>query len=309
MKSPMRVNALVQDIPYAKSNCYVHQLCYQLQGMCDLHMTTLNDVLRNPSVFAGYDHHISLLQQRKILQNIGPISRAYGKIPVTIYDQDPWESYRDCATHNAHFRFRDELNVRRFIVTTRYWANRMKDDGLPAEFARIWILPEYCDVGPRTEARNIQVGFIGTLHAYRRPLMESLIKSGTNIQIASTNALPYGNFLHILHDVGIYVYSADNCFTVDGVEHNLRQSLWAKDVEAMARGCWVVRERSSEFESFIDPEMRSFSHFDNFQHAHDVIEDVIAMNADERRAIIETAVDHIRNVDCWRDTATMLLAQ
>lgn len=300
---------IVQDERYVRTNCYMHQLVATLEKQHNVTLLAMHDLLRAGSSEAlkRADSVVVLLQQRKVDTNLRSITNFLGATPIVVYDQDPWENFRDDSTSKGSYsRCMNELNVARFVVTSRFWARYMEQRGLPVRFERIWVLPEYCDVGKRYEERTHRNSFVGSMHAYRRPLFEAFVRAHTEVHIAP-GSHGYVPFLNVLSDIGTYVYSADHSFTVDGVPMTMKSSLWAKDVEAMARGCFVVREADDEYTSFIDPEMRSWVHFRSPEEAHLALEKVASMDTDERHLRSREAVEYIRSSDCWRQTAQALV--
>jgi hypothetical protein len=300
---------IVQDERYVRTNCYIHQLVATLEKQHRVSFIGMNDLSRAGNVEAvrHADSIVVLLQQRKVDTGIQSIVRLLGDTPIVIYDQDPWENFRDDSrSKGSYLRCMNELNVARFVVTSRFWAHRMESLGMPVRFERIWVLPEYCDVGKRYEQRTHQNSFVGSMHAYRRPLFEALVRQNADVHVApGTN--DYASFMNVLSEIGTYVYSADHSFTVDGMPMTMKSSLWAKDVEAMARGCFVVREADDEYTSFIDNPMRSFVHFRSPEEAHQALVKVATMDANERYLLSRDAVEHVRDSDCWRQTADALV--
>ena len=301
----LTASVLVQDCAYAEANCYLHQLLSSLSTQASIKLVKLDDALQGQ--IPETDKHLIFLQQRKLDQYLRPLARAYAGREVVIYDQDPWEAYRDASpSKGCYGRFINNLNVKKIVVTTRWWARRMVSEGLPAQFARIWLLPEYCDVALPYDQRSHEVAFIGTLHSYRRPLIEALQTRGIHVKVFP-NSLSYRAFLVALQNVSIYVYSAMNQFTVNRETIDLRQSLWAKDVEAMSQGCFVLREYNEDADSFVDPEMSTHLMFNDFEHAVEQIRMIRSFSCDEKRSMQCSTVEHIRQANCWKNTAHLLL--
>ena len=300
---------IIQDEVYVRTNCYIHQLIATLEKQHRLTFVCMNDISRAGNVEAvkHADSVVILLQQRKVDTNLRSIANMLGDTPVVTYCQDPWENFRDDSrSKGSYIRCMNELNVARFVVTSRFWAQHMESAGIPTRFERIWMLPEYCDVGKRYEYRTHQNSFVGSMHAYRRPLFEALVRQNADVHVApGTN--DYASFLNMLSNIGTFVYSADHSFTVDGKPMTMKSSLWAKDIEAMARGCFVVREADDEYTSFIDGPMRSFVHFRSPEEAHVALDRVASMDPEERHLLSREASEYIRDSDCWRRTAGSLV--
>lgn len=229
---------LVDSTQYISSNCFQHQLLDGLRRSCTLTTVELATALDRGVPDSA--EVISCLKLRTLDRQLSGVSRVLGTRSVVVYDQDPWESFKQSgACRGAYARIVGSLNVRTFAVTTHAWEARLGRLGLPATFVRMGMLPRYCDASPVWSERDIDVGFIGQLHPYRVELFESLRTAGLNVQVISGG--DYRQYLETLSRIKVFVHREAGEYDVAGETVQYAEGLWAKDVEACARGCVSVR--------------------------------------------------------------------
>lgn len=299
---------IVDDLNYVRTNCYQHQLFQVLHSECNLTTLALNDLsffrIRDLDKF---DTIISTLKLRTI-DRIGVhlASMLRGK-SIVVYDQDPFESCRDDGPHfGAHERVVTTLNVERFVVTTKKYADHMNSKGMKTNFERIWMLPEYCDVGKKYIDRRTKVAFMGSMHSWRKNLIDNVKRAGIDVTLG-TNSKSYHEYLQDLHDVKIFICSHDSQMMMDGSIQDARHGMYHKDVEVASRGCFSISDRSVENTSYIDSEMKSVILFDHVDQVPDIIRSIEMMDDEKRQSIIDRTVQRIKERDCWRDTAKTLI--
>src|SRR5512135_1290145 len=86
------VYMLVDSLEYAGTNCYQHQLSYELEAATDCRyvpLAQLEKLRMVPSTAVVFCR----LKLRHLLTNIDRIASAVGDRQVVVYDQDPWESF------------------------------------------------------------------------------------------------------------------------------------------------------------------------------------------------------------------------
>lgn len=224
-----------------------------------------------------------------------------------MFDQDPWEAYRDGSPHKGSYdTIANNLNVKTFAVTTKWWTDFLNDRGKPSIFVKMWLLPEYCNRGKEYVDRPIDVGFVGTVHPYRRTLFEHL--KSRNINVYTSGNKGYSEFLNEVSNIGCFVHSEDAPFTIDGMQSNLNVGLWIKDIEAASQGCFSVRNYADGFSSYIDENIKTVLLYHSIDEAAELIESVKKMDSDERQASIDSTVEYIKSIDGWSVMARQLIS-
>lgn len=292
---------LVDSLEYTRSNCFAHQLHKSLNaiGVRTVQLADLRYEKRPAAV-------ISRLKQRTLQRMVGEISTWAGDTPFVVFDQDPWEAYRDGSAHKGSYdTIRSGLNVRTFAVTTKWWADFLNARDIPATFVKMWLLPEYCSRGPAFVDRSIDVGFVGTVHPYRKTLFDHLNSRGINVNISGNKG--YSQFLTSLSNIGCFVHSEDAPFTIDGTPSNLNVGLWIKDIEAASQGCFSVRNYAEGFETYIDENIRTVKLYHTIDDAVGIIDGIKKMDPQERQDSIDRTVEYIKSIDGWSVTARELL--
>lgn len=294
---------LVDSIEYARSNCFQHQLYAALDRIPNVEHRALDSL----SDVHDHDLVVCCLKQRTVHAHLDRLELLIKDTPVVIYDQDPWEAYRDGSPYKGVYRRASQrLNLRTIAVTTRLWATRLEDEGLPGSFASMWVLPEYCDTGLKYEDRPIHVGFIGSLHPHRRRLFDDMDNMGFQVNVMGGNNLPYAQYLQALGNLKIFVHSEDSPLVIDGNVENLCDALWIKDVEAAARGCFTIRNRGKDPESYYAG-IETTRLYDTPDEIPGIIDAIEKMDPELRQASIDRSVEFIRRSDRWQETATRLV--
>lgn len=251
---------------------------------------------------------VSRLKQRTLLKNIDLISRWAGSTPIVVYDQDPWEAFRDGSPYKgAYDTFRERLNVRTFALTTRWWCDHLAQRGYPTTFVRMGLLPQYCSAGQDHGVRRIGCGFIGALHPYRRTLFERLSRAGIDV-VHESGGLSYGDYLGALSRIRVFVHSEDVPITIDGEPFNLDVGLWIKDVEALARGCFSIRNRGKDSESYV-ADLQGLVLYDDPNEVPSLLSDIEKTTPDERQAIVASNVRVIEQRNEWLRTAMAMVSE
>lgn len=301
-----KVMQIVDDITYINNNCYQHMLHEILQTSCELTTISLNNL--SSIQVNDYDVIISCLKLRTLDKYAQSIYKQIGNKQIRIYDQDPWEAFKDNGPYcGAYSRISSILNVELYAVTVRRWAQYACDRGFPAKFVKIWTMPEYCSAEPTYVNRQISIGFIGSIHPHRKALFDTLADNGINVLI-EPNCYSYREFLNRLSQVQIFIHSANMPFFADGELYNLKHGLWAKEIDACSRGCFCLRESDPDSDSFFTPEQVSTARFfESPAHAIDIINDITKIDPLERQLFINSSVDYIRNSKIWQETVNILI--
>lgn len=303
---------LVDNVDYVKGNCFQHQLFESLRGVAsscevDLYTVDLYSFMTAGGPWSQFDSVISTLKLRTLFRQAEYIAHRLTSRKVVVYDQDPWESFRDGSQFNgAYTHISKHVNVASFAVTTREWSELINSKGIPCEFVKMWVLPRYCSANPVIENRKIHTGFMGAQHPYRKALFDHMSKIGQPITIVPGGA-GYDGYLRTLSTMQCYVHNEDSSFLVDGKEMNLSHGLWIKDIEAAARGCYSIRNRGTDLDSYVSDDIKTVKVFDSFDEVAQIVESIADMDNDARQFEIDSTVKHIKNADHWRTTARRLI--
>lgn len=304
----MRVLHLVDDRNYAATNCFQHQLAIALHREHQVATFALGDVL-GKKLEGDVDVVVSCLKQRTIYRNAALLREYLGDTPVVIYDQDPWEAFKDGGPFKGSYTaIMSQLNVKTFAVTTQWWADHISSQGIPCVFVPMWVLPKYCDPSPPWVNRQVPVGFIGSVHSYRFQLFEHLRQQGVDVNVHAGSTLGYGAFLGALSNIQIFVHSEDAPLTIDGEPTNMGTGLWIKDVEAAARGCFSIRNRLEGHETYLSG-IETVRLYDNLSEVAGIIRSIQRMDPAERQYQIDTTVEHIRCANRWSETVATLTGE
>ena len=306
-----KVLHLIDDVSYVQRNCFQHQLMLAFQR--SRHKVTtrsLNDLLWGRCFKDEYDVVVSCLKQRTLKQHIDVIAPRLMDVPISVYDQDPWESFKlNGPCTGAYDEIRRHLgNDVRFCVTTEWWADYLTKQGYSSTFVSMWMLPEYCTEKVDWEHRSTSVGFFGSLHPRRKRLVTVLEDSGISVRLGKESN--YQNFLNLLSDTQIFVHSEDEGFLLQSGElANMSFGMLVKDIEAAARGCWSVRNHCDEGDpgSYLE-EVETVRFYDDVKDAPDIINEIHQMDPEERQAHIDRTIRHVRSENRWRQTVERLVS-
>ena len=156
------------------------------------------------------------------------------------------------------------------------------------------------------ENRKIHTGFMGAVHPYRKALFDHMSKIGQPVTIVPGGA-GYDGYLSTLSTMQCYVHNEDSTFLVDGKEMNLSHGLWIKDIEAAARGCYSIRNRGADIDSYVSDKIKTVKVFDSFDEVPQIVESIADMDNDARQQEIDETVRHIKSADHWSTTARRLI--
>lgn len=298
----MTILHLVDSIEYAEANCYQHQLSSSFKGMNVQTMSL-------PMALSGRctaDAVVCCLKQRTVNRQIKELSRFFGDVPWVMYDQDPWEALKDDSPFKGTYELAKQTpNLRAIAVTTHHYEGLLRERGLPGEFVKMGMLPQYCDEGPNFDARPMKVAFLGTLHPRRKRLVEELQKLRIHVEVRP-NSLGYAAFLRALHDVSIFIHNEDTPIIIDGKHENMGKGMWIKDVEAAARGCYSIRNFEQGYTSYCVG-IPTIKLYQDPVDAAALIRTIQTMNPEQRSLEITNSVQKIREQNDWHQTAKRLI--
>lgn len=310
-----RVVQIVDSIEYVRSNCYQRQLLDGLERACAGGLVTIPvGVLGSAEaqkLLPTADRIVSCMRQRTLDQRRNEVSRAIGDRLLVVYDQDPWEAFRQGSSCvGAYSRICAALNVDRFAVTTMSWVPRLQRLGFKSSFVPMGILPGVCSNSPTPAERPTLVGFVGAMHPYRVALFERLERAGIHVDLVP-GGLTHDAYLAALSRIAVFVHRETLTFDVAGEQVDLAEGLWVKDIEAMGRGCISVRNHDDHADEHMprDAMTRNLRMYRDLDHAVEVVK--IAVNDIARRDhAMETSecVNLIRDDDAWFKAAVCLVA-
>ena len=267
LRGRLQLVHIVDSREYVRNNCFQSQLLSHLLDQDPAYADLTLSQIRAGALCPPCDVVLSSLRLRTLDRELQAVKRALNERQLWIYDQDPWESFIDSgACKGAYERISATLNVAGFIVTSKWWANFVRERGMPCKFARMWPSRAHCDSEPPWSSRPIEVGFKGTLHPNRRMSIERLTELGVHVSVLSPSS--FGSFLHDLSLMKFFFHDEPSGgWSIDGVRIE-RNCVWIKEVEAMARGCLAIRTRDSESEAYCSelPASRIVSSLDDVVH-------------------------------------------
>jgi hypothetical protein len=305
---------LVDKLSYVQENCFQSQLFSAIRYGYDVTPVELF-----PRALFGfrssrinldkYDRIISVLRLRT-LSKYWPLLKSWlnGR-PITIYDQDPWESYIDNSPiKGVYLTLLDNLNLERVFVTAPWWARKLIEDGLPAQFVRMGMSPGFCSIGPKFEDRSVSVGFRGALHEHRKIIFNQLNGNGVQVVI-SRDRLAYPEYLDYLQQLKFFAHDESALpWVCDGVPIPRSTGMWIKSIETVARGTFCLRNYHEEGEAYNISSLPLVRCYSNPDEAPEVINSVMAMSPQMRRELQFETVTKIRAQYDWLHTAVALVS-
>lgn len=292
---------LVDSIEYTTTNSFTHQLhkcLHEIGGIVTVPLEKIKN-FPNPSAV------ICRLKQRT-LHRVLPVLEEWLKgCPIVIFDQDPWHAFMiDSPYIGVYERANDQLNVKAFAVTTNWWAKFLNENRLPGMFVRMGLLPEYCSELPSSKERKIELGFVGQLHPYRKKLFDEL--SNCKLDVTHIKNVGYSQFLRKLSDIEIFIHAEECEVSLEDRKIDLNVGLWVKDIEAIGRGCFSIRNRGEDSESYDLDNHKTMFLYDDVKEVPEIIETIKKIDEDEKRAIINSSVARIKESNNWLKTARKL---
>ena len=303
-----RIIHLVDSIEYATSNCFQKQLTKALQKLPNVVTVPLAEL----SVVDG-DRVVCCLKQRTLFNRLEMLAIRLQQTPVRIYDQDPWHSYMDDSPFKGVYELATQrLNVETIAVTSQWWVDRIRRSGMHSSFVPMWISADLCSSEKTFIDREIDVGFIGSLHLYRHNLFEFLESAGLHVDVSGGNHRDHNTYLQELRNIAIYVRTEDGPIQVNGERLNLRDGLWGRDIEVASQGCFSIRNRGQGHESYLsnlpvgDDGQSVVRLFDQKEEIPSIVEGIQKMDVQVRQSLIDRTVEYIKGSDRWQETATTL---
>jgi hypothetical protein len=226
--------------------------------------------------------------------------------PIVIYDQDPWEAFRKTSPYHGTYKAcRDGLNVQFFAVTTRWWQEYLSKSGYSSQFVKMWVLPEYTLSEVTTASRRTQLGFLGTLHSHRKKLFNELTNDNIDV-ICKTSTLGYAAYLQALSKIECFIHSENSPIEMFDQNANMNYGLWVKEIEAMSQGCFCIRDKGLDSESYLENTKTVFL-YDNVSEVKDIVKNLNNLSEKEKIEMLNESIQFVRSKDVWGETANILL--
>ena len=290
---------LADSKKYIKENCYQSQLFEVLKKHYRVTFLSIDQLKKAPIYkLDRYDRVLSVLRLRTIIANIDLLQQRLNNRGLYIYEQDPWEAFKDDSPYKGGYQAIDtKLKVLAFLNTSQWWSDFINSRGFRSTFVRMGMLPSYCAVGKLWDDRQFKISFQGSLHSHRKVFYDYLADLGVIVEILPYS--PYKNFLKNLQNICIYIHTEDAPWIVDGVPLK-RNALWIKESEAAARGCFVIRDYEEESRAYGISELPTIFTFSEKGEVPDLIKQILSMSTEEKNERILRSVQAMRSRDDWR---------
>jgi hypothetical protein len=301
----MKLHVLIDNLDRSRSNCYQHQLLETLNRECYVTISTIDDIISKNKTysFLSSDKVLCCLKLRTVYENIHHLKSFLGDKEIYIYEQDPWESFKDDSPYKGSYHvINRELNVVSFLNTSKWWSDFLNEKGIKSKFVKMWMLPEYCSPFPEWNDRKIDVGFCGQLHPYRKNFFDYLKNQGITVTILETTS--YYGYLNNLSKIKIYVHNEQVNWQVDGkvIPAN---ALWIKDIEAASRGCFSIRDHEEELYNYAKKEeIPTILTYSSFEESVSLIKDTLSTSNFQEK--INKSVDFIKTNNGWKSVIDAL---
>lgn len=298
----MKINVLVDSIEYVTGNCYQHQVINTLASNFEVRLITM------PEILSGYTVDkspvISCLKLRTLDRSLEHLKRCLNENPVIVYEQDPWESFKDDSPYKGSYhRIAKSLNVKTFLNTSSWWSSHVRSNNLPSRFVRMGVLSSYCE-HTAWQKKDIEVGFCGQIHPYRKKFFDHLSNNGINVKILPTSG--YSGYLKTLSRIKIFAHCEKVDWVVEG-EKIPANAMWIKDIEACARGCISIRDYEPEYNAYGSAEdIPAKIGFQDFDHSVKTIKRLLEERSDTVDTVTYRSVEYIRENFNWLDIVTAI---
>lgn len=301
----MKYIDLVDSIEYTTTNSFTHQLHTSLHSIKDVEIETIS--LDKISHYPKPEAIICRLKQRTLHRVMNQIRDWAGDAPIVIFDQDPWHAYmKDSPYKGVYESAKENLNLQFVALTTEWWANFLREKNIPSKFVKMGVLPEYCDKNIKIENKSVELGFIGQLHPYRKNLFDFLHSSGIYVNHLKTES-NYKSFLNSLSKMKIFIHAEDCEIELEDRKTNLKNGLWIKDIEALSRGCFSIRNAGLGMESYGLDKKKTFFSYSTMEEIPEIISSIRSINIEKQNIMLNEVCEEIRAEDNWKKTAEILV--
>lgn len=289
-----RVLLLVDSVSYVRGEIYQHQLLEAFDARHDLDVRFVElQQMTYPNAASGFDRIVSLLKIRTLDAHRERVRAFLGSTPVMIVDYDPWVNFVDGSPYRGCYqRIASTINVGSFYVSAQTWANKVTQElGLPCRFVKLGMLSKYCSFTPWRE-RMREIEFKGTRHSWRVAGHERLLMAGLPVVWDPFVVKPYDAFLNYLSTVRVWAHSEIGAWTING-KQIVPNAVWPKGIEALARGCFVIRDAQEEMLHYDSEKMPALLTFNNESEAPVVYEKLLSLSDEQRDNMMRETVHFI----------------
>jgi hypothetical protein len=109
-----------------------------------------------------------------------------------------------------------------------------------------------------------------------------------------------------LHDIRIYIHSEKTDWKINGESYQAN-SLWIKDVEVAARGCFAIRNSDEDEEAYDIKGIPSIFTFNHIKEIPGIINSIESLTHASKREMVNASVNTIRERNDWQTIADALL--
>lgn len=294
------LTVLIDSWQYTLGNCYQHQLIRTLEksfpGVRILEIHELDHDIEGPV--------LSCLKLRTLYRSLGWVRNYVRDNPVMVYDQDPWENFIISSPYYGSYkRIATELNLQTFFNTSKWWSDRVNEQGVPSQFVNLWMSPEYCVKPVPWTERKHDVVFCGTLYPRRARFFDELKHLGLDVQV-TRSSMGYQQYLEFVSSCKVMIRSEKIDWTVDvGQGEQLLEipnALWIRDVECAARACFSLREDDPEKLEWGLDTVPSIVSFSTPEEAVERVRAIMQMTPEEAEAALALGSDRIKEMNKWQ---------
>jgi hypothetical protein len=299
----MHILYFVDTIDYVKTNCFQHQLYKAFERTATLTVVEVGKpfwTLRARAHLALHkpDRIVSVVRQRVLNRLLSDFRSLLNGREIRIYEQDPWESYIDGgAALGFYKRLPKFLNAMTF-VTSRWWSDKLKSDGVNASWVRMGMDSVYCEVGPKFNERLIPVGFRGAFYDHRVKAFEEMEQAGVSITFERTR-VDYEGYMKYLHTTKIFTHDESGTWQSSEGPIPRWTGIHIKDIETAARGAFVLRNACPDDCGYEFHKIPTILFYDKPSNAKQVIDRLYMYSDEEIFNMQKAAVAELRGRDDW----------
>lgn len=250
-----RLVDIVDNLEYARTNCYQGQLGRQLDEDFDVMRLSLDRIGELPY----HSKVVIRLRLRTLVRELATVARAIQatQSQCVIYEQDCWENFMcDGQFQGSYQRVDGVLDPVAWLTMSEFWAKEVTKLKISCWGVRVWVRPEHISAHPKAfSERKHDVAFWGAMYPHREQFFKDLAGAGLKVAILS-GGLTYEQHLQRLNDTKVLVRSERHGWRVrlagklEPEIMELPNAQWQRDVEAAAQGCFSVRELDSGYQSW-----------------------------------------------------------
>ena len=298
------LNVLVSGYRYAKTNCYISQILESLDNVFKVNKIFFDSNFNFKTFKLSKFPTLSLLQVRVLLRMRLEVNSFIKSGELLIYDQDPWESFMDTGTiKGAYDVLASDLNVKRFLVTSQWWVNRINSLGFQTDFIQMGILNRYHYNIFDYPRRHFPIFFQGTIHPYRRDFFNQMAKLGIDVTLMESSK--YQTFLSNLRNSRIFLHTSPSNWSING-EKVSANCCWIKDLEAVSQGCISIRNIDEEYSFQKINQIPAIQTYDSRSKIPSIVEEIDSLSDQEIRNITEESRSFVYENMNWHQLVSKI---